>query len=165
MSERAYLENPDAAAAYELAYREGVRALSEQQIVTDSFRTRAGLLLSGAAIATSFLGQAALDRGITAFTWLAIAAFVALGGAVLGILWPRRDWEYAMRPELLIENYIEHPEPLPMPQIHRDLALHMDRSYLQNRGQLLRLTWLFRLASILLVVEVVAWVVDLLVQS
>jgi hypothetical protein len=52
-----------------------------------------------------------------------------------------------------------------MSQIHRDLALYMDRSYLQNRGQLLRLTWLFRLASVLLVVEVVAWVVDLLVQS
>jgi hypothetical protein len=165
MSDRADLDSPDTAAAYELAYREGVRALSEQQIVTDSFRTRAGLLLSGAAIATSFLGQAALDRGTTAFTWFAIAAFVALGGAVLGILWPRRDWEYVMRPELLIENYIEHPQPLRMPQIHRDLALHMDRSYLQNRGQLRRLTWLFRLASILLVVEVVAWVVDLLVQS
>jgi hypothetical protein len=148
-----------------LAYREGARALSEQQIVTDSFRTRAGLLLSGAAIATSFLGQAALDRGTTAFTWFAIVAFVALGGAALGILWPRRDWEYVMRPELLIENYIEHPQPLRMSQIHRDLALHMDRSYLQNRGQLLRLTWLFPLASVLLVVEVVAWVVDLLVQS
>jgi hypothetical protein len=52
-----------------------------------------------------------------------------------------------------------------MSQIHRDLALHMDRRYLQNRGQLLRLTWLFRLASVLLVVEVVAWVVDLLVQA
>jgi hypothetical protein len=123
MSDRADVDSPDMAAAHELAYREGVRALSEQQIVTDSFRTRAGLLLSGAAIATSFLGQAALDRGTTAFTWFAIVAFVALGGAVLGILWPRRDWEYVMRPELLIENYIEHPQPLRMSQIHRDLAL------------------------------------------
>jgi hypothetical protein len=119
MSDQADLDSPDTAAAYELAYREGVRALSEQQIVTDSFRTRAGLLLSGAAIATSFLGQAALDRGTTAFTWFAIAAFVALGGAVLGILWPRRDWEYAMRPELLIENYIEHPQPF---ACHRSTA-------------------------------------------
>ena len=37
-----------------------------------------------------------------------------------------------MRPELLIENYIEHPHR--MPQIHRDLALYMDRGYLQHRG-------------------------------
>jgi hypothetical protein len=150
---------------YALAFSEGVRALSEQQAVIDSFRTRSGLLLSGAAIATSFLGQASLDRGTTFFTWLAIALFVALGAAVIAILWPRNDWEYAVRPELLIANYVEHPEPLKIPEIHRDLALHMDNSYLQNRGQLLRLVWLFRLASILLIVEVVAWVVDLVVQA
>ncbi|MGH2745675.1 MAG: hypothetical protein ACRDN8_24930 [Thermoleophilaceae bacterium] len=156
---------PDAGAGYELAFNEGVRALSEQQVVIDSFRTRSGLLLSGAAIATSFLGQAALDRGTTFFTWLAIALFATLGAAVIAILWPRNDWEYAIRPELLIANYIEHPEPLSLEQIHRDLALHMDRSYLRNRGQLLRLVWLFRAASILLTIEVVAWVVDLVVQA
>ena len=70
-----------------------------------------------------------------------------------------------MRPEPLIANYVEHPEPLTISQIHRDLALHMDSSYLRNRGQLLRLVWLFRAASILLIVEVVAWVVDLILQA
>jgi hypothetical protein len=84
---------------------------------------------------------------------------------VIAMLWPRNDWEYAVRPELLIANYVEHPELLKIPEIHRDLALHIDNSYLQNRGQLLRLVWLFRLASILLIVEVVAWVVDLVVQA
>ena len=150
---------------YALAFNEGVRALSEQQAVIDSFRTRSGLLLSGAAIATSFLGQAALERGTTLFTWLAIGLFVVLGAAVIAILWPRDDWEYAIRPELLIANYVEHPEPLKISEIHRDLALHMDNSYLRNRGQLLRLVWLFRIASILLIVEVVAWVVDLIIQA
>jgi hypothetical protein len=155
----------DKAAGYALAYQEGVRALSEQQAVVDSFRTRAGLLLSGAAIATSFLGQAALDRGTTAFTWIAIGLFVVLGAAVLAILWPRDDWEYAVRPELVIESYVEHEEPLALPEIHRDLALHMDASYLKNRGQLLTLTNLFRAASVLLTLEVVAWVVDLAWQA
>jgi hypothetical protein len=156
---------PDAGASYALAFDEGVRALSEQQDVIDSFMTRSGLLLSGAAIATSFLGQAALEHGTTVFTWLAIGLFAALGAAVIAILWPRNDWEYSVRPELLIANYIEHPDPLSLEEIHRDLALHMDRSYLRNRGQLLRLVWLFRLASILLTIEVVAWVVDLVVQA
>jgi hypothetical protein len=150
---------------YALAFSEGVRALSEQQAVIDSFRTRSGLLLSGAALATSFLGQAALERGTTFFTWLAIGLFVLLGAAVIAILWPRNDWEYAIRPEPLIANYVEHPEPLNISEIHRDLALHMDNSYLRNRGQLLRLVWLFRYASILLIVEVVAWVGDLIVQA
>ena len=65
----------------------------------------------------------------------------------------------------MIANYIEHPEPLALAEIHRDLALHMDHSYLRNRGQLLRLVWLFRVASILLIVEVIAWVVDLIIQA
>jgi hypothetical protein len=148
--------------AYALAFGEGVRALSEQQAVIDSFRTRSGLLLSGAAIATSFLGQASLERGTSFVTWLAIGMFIVLGAAVIAILWPRGDWEYAIRPELVIANYIEHPEPLNLAGIHRDLALHMDRSYLRNRGQLLRLVWLFRSASVLLIVEILAWVVDLI---
>jgi hypothetical protein len=95
----------------------------------------------------------------------AIGLFVVLGASVIAILWPRDDWEYAVRPELLIANYVEHPQPLGLPEIHRDLALHMDNSYLRNRGQLLRLVWLFRMASIFLIVEVVAWVVDLIIQA
>jgi hypothetical protein len=119
-------------------------------------------LLSGAAIATSFLGQASLEHGTSFFTWFAIALFGLLGAAGVAILWPRDDWVYAVRPELLIANYIEHPEPLGIAAIHRDLALHMDDSYVRNRGQLLRLVWLFRGASLLLIVEILAWVVDLI---
>jgi hypothetical protein len=155
----------DPAPAYELAYQEGVRALSEQQAVIDGFRTRAGLLMSGAAIATSFLGGAAFAHGTSVWSWLAVAFFVLLAGAVVAVLWPRHDWEYAVRPELLIENYIEHPQPLELPLIHRDLALHMDRAYLSNRGQLLDLVRLFRWASIFLALEVVSWVVDLALNT
>jgi hypothetical protein len=64
---------PQGDASYELAYAEGVRALIEQQAVIDSFRTRAGLLISGAAIATSFFGQASLRDGPSLWSWLAIA--------------------------------------------------------------------------------------------
>jgi hypothetical protein len=61
--------DPERSAAYELAYQEGVRALDEQRIVIDAFRTRAGLLLSAAAIATSFLGGAALQGDTSILTW------------------------------------------------------------------------------------------------
>lgn len=121
--------------------------------------------MSGAAIATSFLGGAALDKGTTVWTWLAVGFFILLGASVLAILWPRHDWEYAVRPERLIENYVEHPDPLPLPLIHRDLALHMDNAYLSNRGQLLDLVRYFRWASVLLTLEVVSWVVDLVLNA
>lgn len=153
------------AAAYQLAYEEGVRALSEQQAVIDNLRTRAGLLISGAAIATSFLGGAALDRGPTAWTWIAVVFFLLVGAGVLRVLWPQTDWEYAVRPQLLISSYVEHQDPVPLALIHRDVALHMDASYLQNRGQLLRLFRDFRWASVLLTLEVLAWTVELITQS
>jgi hypothetical protein len=76
---------------YKLAYEEAVRALSQQQGIIDSFRTRAGLLLSTAAITTSFLGAQALDNGGSGLaTWFALASFTGAAVVSLGILWPRR---------------------------------------------------------------------------
>lgn len=76
--------NADKDILYKVAYDEAVRALSEQQGVIDSFRTRAGLLLSAAAITTSFLGAQALDRGDSNLaTWLAMMGFV--GAAVVSL--------------------------------------------------------------------------------
>jgi len=45
---------------------------------------------------------------------------------------PRRDWEFALSPERFISTYLEPSEgdPLSLPLIHRDLALHMGRSRL-----------------------------------
>lgn len=69
---------------YKVAYDEALRALSEQQAVIDSFRNRAGLLFSSAAIAASFLGSQAL-RGSNPnlAAWLALLCFVAVAGASL----------------------------------------------------------------------------------
>jgi len=78
---------------YKVAYDEAVRALSEQQVVIESFRSRAGLLFSAAAITTSFLGGQALRCGNSNFaSWLALCCFVAVAIASLVVLWPRR-WE------------------------------------------------------------------------
>jgi hypothetical protein len=70
---------PSQAAAYELAYQEGVRALDEQLMAIEAVQTRAGLLLSAAAIATSFLGGTALEAGSSVLSWVAITVFVLLG--------------------------------------------------------------------------------------
>lgn len=145
-----------------LAYEEAVRALSQQQSVLDNFRTRAGILISGAAIATSFLGGQALDDAeFSVWSWLAIISFLGLGLLVLLILWPRKDWEFAAVPRRLISIYIETEEPLPVSRIHRDLALHMEDSHTQNDRRLGRLILYFRAASALLILEVATWIADL----
>jgi len=70
-------------------------ALAEQQAEIDSFRSRAGLLLSSAAITTSFLGAHSFDGGsLTATSWLALLAFIGAAAISLAILWPH-PWSSA----------------------------------------------------------------------
>lgn len=150
---------------YKVAYEEAVRALSEQQGTIDSFRTRAGLLLSAAAITTSFLGAQALDGGkASPMTWVAMAAFLGVASVSLGILWPRR-WEFTANPRDLIQTYIEAEEPAPIEELHRDLSLHMHNSYTENRGGLEHLIVFFQIASGLLTVEVILWIIAIASSS
>lgn len=108
-------------------------------------RSRAGTLIAAAAITTSFFGSQAaqssprhgLDRD---------RLLVTLGASVLVILWPRRDWEFTLSPQRFISTYLEpiDGDPLPLPSIHRDRALHMGRSAALNRRQLRWLMTAFR---------------------
>ena len=144
---------------YEVAYDEAVRALSEQQAAIDSFRDRAGLLLSGGAVTTSFLGAQALGGGSSnPFPWLALISFVAVVATSLAILWPR-NWDATVNPRDVIKGYIESAEPVSIEELHRELALHMRGSYLDNREGLRRLIVLFQVASVLLAVEVSLWII------
>jgi len=148
---------------YKVAYDEAMRALSEQQAVIDSFRNRAGLLLSSAAIAASFLGSQALRGGRpNAASWLALLCFVAVAAASLAILWPRR-WEGKANPRDLIATYIESPHPAPIENLHRDLAIHMHNSYSENRGGLEQFFYLLQLASGFLTLEVILWMIALVI--
>lgn len=144
---------------YKVAYDEAVRALSEQQEVLDSFRARAGLLLSSAAITTSFLGAQALHGGKpSSFSWLALTGFVGVATTLLTILWPRR-WEFAVDPHDVIRTYIESAEPTTIEYLHRELSIHMNGSYNENSKELRKLVVFFQIANVLLVVEVVLWIV------
>lgn len=147
---------------YRVAYDEAVRALSQQQGMIDSLRTRAGLLLSAAAITTSFLGAQALnDGGPSAATWLALATFVGVSVTALAVLWPHHRLEFTANPANVIESYIETEEPLSIAEIHRDLSLHMHASYADNLADQKQLAFRFRLAGVLLTVEVILWIIDL----
>jgi hypothetical protein len=158
---------PSSADAYLLAYEEAKRALDEQERAVVELRSRAGQLIAGAAITTSFFGGQALHGHVHTLSWVAIGCFIALSLAVLVILWPRRDWQFALSPAHFIRTYVEptDDEPVDLPGIHRDLALHMGNSAAQNRGQFRWLTAAFRIGAILLVAEVIAWVIALANQS
>jgi hypothetical protein len=144
---------------YKVAYEEAVRALSEQQAVIESFRGRAGLLFSAAAITTSFLGAQAFRGGSPNLaSWFALFCFVAVATASLVVLWPRR-WEGGVSPRDVIETYVEAEEAAPIEELHRDLSIHMHNSYLENREGLKQLAVFLQFASGLLTLEVLSWVI------
>jgi len=82
-----------------VAYEEAVRAISQQEQVLDGVRTRAGTLLSMAAVATSFLGGLALDKKrLAALSLIAVLAFLAVGLLTIYILFPRGGWIFRLSP-------------------------------------------------------------------
>jgi cytochrome bd-type quinol oxidase subunit 2 len=110
---------------YAIALEEARRALDEQERAVAQLSTRAGLLISAAAVVTSLLGGPVLARdAIDAAAWIAIAAFVGVAVAGLAILSPRRQWEFALHPALLIGDYVERTLPEPA-ALKRELALNM----------------------------------------
>jgi hypothetical protein len=151
-------------AVYKVAYDEAVRALSEQQLVIDSFRSRAGLLLSAGAVTTSFFGAPALDGGLGLLSWFALSAFVAMAAALLAVLWPRK-WEIASSSHDVIATYIEAAEPAPLEELHEELSLHMHASYLANQRSLEKLVVLFQVATLLMPFEVVLWIIAVAMNS
>lgn len=145
-------------ALYKVAYDEAVRALSEQQAVVDSLRSRAGVVFSAAAITTSFLGARALHGSDwSPFSWLALVAFVGVAAAFLAVLWPRQ-WEYAADPHVVIGALIESSETVAMEDLHRELSFQMRRSYLKNCEEQEKLIVFFQIFNVLFALELVLWI-------
>jgi hypothetical protein len=161
----------------EIASDESLRALNDQRSRLLNARARAGLLLSAAAVVTSFLGPEALKdvsvrdateysvRTLETAEVVAIAAFAATAGlcAVVLLPWPRRyGWYWGVAPREILRRYAgETTEVMTAEAVHRELALEHDE-YLENNSAKLRLLHrLLSLAVLLLVIEVIAWITDL----
>lgn len=146
---------------YKVAYDEAVRARSEQQAVIESFRTRAGLLFSAAAIATSFLGAQALRGGqLNLSSWAALFCFIAVASSSLAVLWPRK-WEGGADPREVIETYIEAPDVASIEELQRDLSIYIYDSCEENREGLRQLAVLLQAGSALLALEVAFWMISI----
>lgn len=148
-------------ALYKVAYDEAVRALSDQRIGMDSVRSRAGLLLSAASVTTSFLGARSFEAGaLSPISWSALTSFISMALVSLAILLPPQG-EFSADAREVIDAYIEAPEPALIGRLHRDLALHMHGSYVNNMEALDRLATLFQVACGLLIVEMIFWVLSI----
>ena len=56
---------------------------------------------------------------------------------------------------------LEAEVPADLPEMYRDLALHLERHFDANQKRLEQLFWLLRAASSLLVADIVLWLIIL----
>jgi hypothetical protein len=147
---------------YALVFSEARRALDDQERALSDVHSRTGVLLSAAAIATSFLGgQALTDHHNTGWTWTAFALFVGVAVLTLLVLWPTKSWTFSIDPATTLAEYAETDSPASIERAHRDFALSMGESYDEQEPQIERLTNAFRLATVALALEVLAWLGDI----
>lgn len=152
-----------------IAFTQAVRALDAQSSALDSLRTRAATILSAAALVTAFLGGLALARPtlengkvqraeLAAWSWLGISSFLAVLLLSLVMLFP-----YKVRSVLSATRILEGAAAADatVVEIQRDLARYLDLNHTHNAKLLTRLFVCFGLASIMLLVEAIAWIVDL----
>jgi hypothetical protein len=96
----------------ELAYDSAREILKSQDTTLGNLRTRAGSLLTTAALLTSFstaLGLINLDpaRGAVLPPWAAwalLGALVGLGALVLFVFWPVKTWHFGPHPGVILEK-------------------------------------------------------------
>jgi hypothetical protein len=138
-------------------YQEAVRGLLQQLGAIESIHARAATLIFAASFASSLLGSRALEDGVGAWDWSALALLVAIGALAVYLLWPFYDLTFRLDPEALIARYLDVPEPASMAVMHRELALQVEADRRRNGGLVRRLRVALQLALILLLLEIVAW--------
>ena len=138
--------------------------------------SRAGVVLSAAAVATSFFGSQALDgSGLSGWSWLAIFLFGIVALLLVGVMTPGRMRDlfgpgqereglagFAASPAEIVGGYVEAKPPWSLARTYRDVSLHMELHWEENERVLVRRVDLrFRLAALLLFAEIAVWVVEL----
>lgn len=145
----------------QLTLDESVRALSLQENSLGSLHTRAGLVLSAAAITSSLFGAQVLpDGSLTCLTWAALGAFVVAATASLYVLWPRSSWRFSNSPSTLLAVWVDR-EDTDIDTMRREVAEFNQGAWRNNREILRRLYAGFQIASTALGIEVVLWLIDL----
>jgi hypothetical protein len=146
-----------------IAYELGSRAITDQASVLDGLRSRAGTVFAAAAVVTSFFGGQALTARAHAlhggFTAAAFALFVCCALLTLAVMWPF-DFAFSLSAGELIGILDARPGNTPSSdEVYREIALRLDENYDVNAATIQRLFWCFRVAILVLVVEVGAWIV------
>lgn len=144
---------------WELVYDEALRALAFQQSTLDNLRSRATLLTAGAALVGSALGAPVLKQGSLGVA--SVLAIVALGLvlAAAGVICaPWWRWRFvASATSLIAAVDLGHT----LDSMRRHLAADFERWLDENEVRLRRLQWCFTAGLAAMLLEMLAWLVEL----
>lgn len=139
--------------AYELAYREAVRALEHQRAELSELRSRASILLAAASISISLVGR----EGFAAthlLAWLTIFCFALLSLCVLAVVWPHADGTFITDPQRLLGARLRNGIPDAV-ALSSDLIAHIATHHRTNARRLEQMSSAFRIGACLLAIQMV----------
>ena len=158
-----------------IVYDESIRVIEGQEASLENLRTRAGTLISAAALVTAFLAPPALSKGtitltlraaqsthihFASYSWAATSAFVGVAVSALAILWPY-GWTFGHNAHSLMDQHLDRKYPSDEAKIYRHLAYYNEVNHSENAKKLNRLFGIFALGCVLLVVEIGLWLTAL----
>ena len=136
--------------AYELAYREAVRALEHQRAEATALQSRAGMLLAAASIAVSF-GREPFGPA-RPLAWLAVLCFVLLSMCVLAVVWPSTDRAFDTDPQALLAAHLANGAPS-VRTLSSDLIARIASRHRLNARRLAQMSRAFRIGACLLATQ------------
>jgi hypothetical protein len=142
-------------------YQEALRGLLQQHAAVESLHARAATLIFAASFVSSLLGARALEDGVGTWDWTALALLVAIGGLAVFMLWPYYNLTFRFDPEDLLARYVDVSAPVPMAEMHRELALQIKADWVRNGRIVRRLREAMQVALILLLAEIVVWLISI----
>lgn len=144
-----------------LAHQEAVRAISTQAGTIDTLRSNTSTLLGASSVATAFLGaQGVGSQGLHGWGLAATLCFGVVGLCAVAILFPIKQWQLHLDPIAMLQMYRERP-PDSEDELFEDAAHSLHQCRLHNAARIEILSWTFRLASVVLIGGVLAWIVEL----
>lgn len=145
---------------YSLALEEARRGFDHLSAEVSDVRNRAIATLGMGGLSASFLGGLTLRNGapITGWTWLAIAAFVALAVSCAGVLW-RRRFHVSQHPQVIVAWAEQHGAT--RTEMERDLALWLGKKYDDNRRSVDGIGRLLAIGTGAFLIEIAALLIDL----
>jgi len=142
-------------------YGEALRSLQVQLGFLESLHARGGTLIFAVSFASSLLGGQALKDGLGVWDWLARTLLALIGLLAVVILWPDYSIHFRFDVEELLRRYTDGHQPVSPSEMHRALALEL-KTYMEINGLVIRRTRVtLRLAFILLLLEIIAWLLSI----